>query len=278
VHISIIEGIMEVVEKTIEYVKTADEFRLYPLGDLHLGTKYCVEHDLQEVITKIKNDPQALWLGMGDYGEFIAPADKRWDYKAIADWLKDHQDNIAEIQTEYIQSLFESIAEKCIGLIEGNHEDYIRRFLHVDVQRNLCKRLSVPNLGYSAWVKLRFARQNSNEHHVYKCVFSHGSGWAMTPGAKVARLQRFMNAFDARVYGYGHVHDIITHTVPYLALSESNTIRQKERVGAMTGCWFRSYTQGVAASYAEKRNYPPTSLGCPTFVIRPTTDEVRVEG
>lgn len=270
---------MEVSEKTISYTNSEGEFRLYPLGDIHAGTKHCVENDLQKVIDQIKNDSQAWWIGMGDYGEFITPADfKRWDSKVIAEWLKDDQDNIAECQTDYLEKLLAPIKGKCIGLLEGNHEDSHRRFNHVDVQKNLCKRLDLTNLGYSAWVKLRFAREKSNEHHVFRCVFSHGSGWAITPGAKMNRLQRFMNSFDARIYGIGHMHDIITNSVPYLELSDSNIIRQKERVGAVTGCWFKTYTQGVAASYGEKRNYPPTSLGCPRFIINPTKDEVRVEG
>ena len=268
---------MEVIEKTIDYKVNDGDFRIYPLGDLHVGTKHCTESNLQKTIVEIRDDSQAIWIGLGDYGEFITPNDKRWDSKSIAEWLKDEQDNIAEIQTDHLQNLLEPIANKCIGLIEGNHEDSIRRFLHVDVQKNLCKRLDLPNLGYSAWVRLRFARENSNERHIYKCVFSHGSGWAITPGAKMARLQRFMNAFDARIYGMGHMHDIITHTVPYLELSDSNIIRQRERVGAVTGCWFKTYTQGVAASYGEKKNYPPTSLGCPKFVINPSNDYVRVE-
>lgn len=269
---------MEVIEKTVDYKINDGEWRLYPIGDTHLGTKHCTEGELQKAISEVKDNSTALWIGMGDYGEFITPSDKRWDSKSIAGWLIDEQDNIPEVQTEYIYKLFEPIKDKCIGLIEGNHEDAIRRFLHVDVQKNLCKRLELPNLGYSCWVRLRFARKNSNEHHVYKCVFTHGAGWAITPGTKMNRLQRFMNAFDARIYGMGHMHDIITHTVPYLELSDSNIIRQKERVGAVTGCWFKTYSQGVAAGYGEKRNYPPTSLGCPVFTINPVTDTVRVHG
>jgi len=269
---------MEVIERTVIYKKSDGEWKLYPIGDSHLGTKHCTESDLRKTIDEIKDNPFALWIGMGDYGEFITPSDKRWDFKVIADWLKDDQDNIGECQTDYIAALLKPIQDKCIGLIEGNHEDSIRHFLHVDVQKNLCKRLDVTNLGYSAWVRLRFSRENSNEKHVFKCVFTHGAGWAITPGAKMNRLQRFMNAFDARVYGMGHMHDIITNSTPYLELSDSNVIRQKERVGAVTGCWFKTYAQGVSASYGERKNYPPTSLGCPVFTINPNTDEVRVHG
>jgi len=268
---------MEVIEKIIEYRKSDGEWRLYPIGDTHLGIKNCTENDLQKTVQEISQDKRAIWIGMGDYGEFITPNDKRWDAQVTADWLKD-QDNIAEDQTKYICNLLSPIKDKCIGLLSGNHEDSIRRYLKVNVQKNICERLELNNLGYSCWVRLRFWRKNSNEHHVYKCVFTHGSGWAITPGAKMNRLQRFMNSFDARIYGMGHMHDIITHTIPYLELSDANNIRQKERVGAVTGCWFKTYAQGVASSYGEKRGYPPTSLGCPVFTINPGNDMVRVHG
>jgi len=268
---------LEVTEKTLDYTKSDGAWTLYPIGDTHLGTKHCTENDLIKTINEIKDTPTALWVGMGDYGEFITPTDKRWDSKVIADWLTD-QDNIPEDQTKHICDLFEPIKGKCIGLLEGNHEDAIRRCLRVNVQKNICERLGLTNLGYSAWVKLRFARENSNEKHVYKCVFTHGEGWAITPGAKMNRLQRFMNSFDARIYGMGHMHDIITHSVPYLELSEANLIRQKERVGAVTGCWFKTYSQGIGASYGERKGYPPTSLGCPKYTIDLNKDSVKVEG
>jgi hypothetical protein len=278
---------MEVIEKTVEYTRADSIYTIYPIGDTHLGTKHCTESDLQKTITEIKENPFALWIGIGDYGEFITPDDKRWDVASIADWLKldskgnpddAWQDNITEEQTGHICKLFEPIKDKCIGLLEGNHESAIRRFLHVNVQKNICDRLELPNLGYSCWVKLRFARENSNERHVYKCVFTHGEGWAITPGAKMNRLQRFMNSFDARIYGMGHMHDIITHTVPYLELSDSNLIRQRERVGAVTGCWFKTYSQGLASSYGEVEGFPPTSLGCPKYVLDLNRDIVKVEG
>ena len=238
-----------------------------------------MENDLRKKIREVAACPTALVLTGGDLGEFISPRDKRWDDKVIADWLVDDRDNIAEAQTDYIYNLFKPIEpEQWIGALEGNHEDAMRKFGGVDVQKNLCKRLNIINLGHSAWVRLRFCRENSNERHVYHCVFTHGAGWAVTPGAKMNRLNRFMAAFDARIYGMGHMHDIICHTQPFLELSEASIIRQKERVGAVCGCWFRTYSQGISASYGERKDYSPTSMGCPRFVINPTSGMVRVEG
>lgn len=255
---------MEVCETTIEY-SGSPTYRIYPIGDTHFGTKHCVEDWIGQRINQIKQDSNALWIGLGDYAEFISTSDPRWDCQGIADWVE--KDNIAVSETNHVVKMFQPIKGKCLGLLEGNHEDSIRLHSDVYVQKNICDGLGVKNLGYSCWLKLRFKRKGSSESHVIKCVVAHGAGGAITPGAKLTRLQRFMNAYDAQIFMHGHTHDIITHCYPVLALNANNEITHTQKVGAMTGCWFSTYTQGIKASYGEKKSYPPTSLGCPVFTI-----------
>lgn len=266
---------MEVKEVRIKYRSRKAEYHLYPLGDIHAGIKHCGESMLKRQINLIKNDPLALVVGMGDYAECITPSDPRWDTHVIADWVD--PDNIAEDQTQWVADVLSPVQDKIIGLLEGNHEDSIRIHSHVDVQKNLCKRLEVDNLGYSCFVRLAFTR-NSTATFTVVCFFSHGAGWAITKGAKLNRLQRTMDSFEADIYAIGHMHDIITDTKPYLSLGANNKIQQKEKVGAVTGSWFKTYEQGVRASYGEKKNYPPTTLGCPMFTIVPDKMILKVEG
>ena len=266
---------MEVIEKVIFY-KRGDEFHLHPLGDIHYAIKHCAEAKIKAKVGEVKSDPLALWLGMGDYAEFICPSDPRWDNKVIVDEV--HEDNIAEDETKWVTSLFEPIVPQGVGLLEGNHEDAIRRHLHTDVQKNICERLGLPNLGYSAFVRFIFRRQNSSESHVVVGFFTHGSGCAITKGAKLNKLQRVMDQFEADIYGVAHMHDIITDTKPYLKIDNQNRIKQLEKVGAITGSWFMTYAQGVGASYGEKKTYPPTTLGCPVFTIVPDKGILSVSG
>ena len=86
-----------------------------------------------------------------------------------------------------------------------------------------------------------------------------------------------MDSFEADFYAHGHVHDIITDEKPYLGLDSNGNIKHKIKVGAMTGCWFRTYTQNVRASYGERKNYPATSIGCPVFLVNPNTASVSVQ-
>jgi len=266
---------MEVIQKVVDYKSRSDVFKIHPIGDTHLGTAHCAEDKIKSRIQQIKEDPLALWIGMGDYGEFISAKDPRFDGKVIADWIDPNE--IAESEIERIVELFKPIRSKCIGLLEGNHEDAFRKHQDGDPQKQICKRLDLPSLGYSAFIKLVFRRCGGTGRE-FLGVVSHGAGGAITRGAKMTRLERFMDNFNARWYAHAHVHDIITSSKHYIELTDGNKITSLEKVGAMTGCWFRGYTQGVAPSYGEIKSYPPTALGAPTFLFDPDDNKVSVIG
>ena len=246
------------------------------MGDIHGGTIHCNEKKLREKIREIAADPvHNLVIGMGDDVDAITPGDKRWDSRVISDWVT--KDNIAEDETNWIVGVQHPVAGQMVAKLFGNHEDTLRKHLHTDIHRNICNRLGVPSGGYTCYIRLTFKRNKSNESHTFTILASHGAGAAITKGAKMNRLQRFMDSFDADMYLHGHVHDIITDTKPYIVLSDTNHIKQRVRVGAMTGSWVTSYTEGVGASYAEVKNYPPSVLGCPRFVICPNEGTIDVQ-
>jgi hypothetical protein len=238
------------------------------MGDIHDGTVHCVEDDVSSKFVEIGKDNNAFWIGTGDYGEFILPHDKRFDISqlSIPKWVE--QDNIAECQRKHIVNLFKPYKEKCIGLLYGNHEESIRKFNNNNIQKNICDDLGVDNLGFSCFLRLFFRREKSNETHLFTGVLTHGRSGAITKGAKLMALRRFMDDFEGDFYAYAHTHDIIIDSRPYLTASRGfneGRIKDREAVGAMTGCWFRTYTQGVIASYGETKVYPPTTLGCVYF-------------
>ena len=267
---------MQVKQFIIPY-RRDDVFYLYPFGDIHTGTIHCAEAEVRAKRDEILKTPNAYWIGMGDYAEWITSKDTRWDpsQKVVADWVE--QDNIAECQRKWIVKLFEPIKDKCIGLMYGNHENSIRRYNNDNVHKNICDDLGVDNLGYSCFIHLTFRRRNSREAHMVKCAFTHGTGAARTEGGRINYLKRFMDAFDAQIYGYGHVHHIATHSPDHLCTTENLMIKSRGKVGALTGCWFRTYTQGVVASYGEEKVYSPTRIGCPRFVINPDKGLIGVE-
>jgi hypothetical protein len=266
---------LQVKEITVPYRQAQHEFKLFCLSDIHSGTIHCVEDAIKNKVREIKESPDAMWIGLGDYCEFITPSDKRFDpdSRAIADWV--HQDNVAEDETKWIVKLLEPVKSKCVGMLYGNHENAIRTHSHVNVAQNICDRLGVDNLGYSAFVNFKFKRHNSSETHVYTGAFTHGSSGAITEGAKMMALMRFMKAFEADMYGYAHVHDYIPKSLSRMVVSNGE-IKSRSSIGATTGSWFRTYTQGNVSSYGEMKVYPACEIGAACFTIDPTTGIIDV--
>ncbi len=106
------------------------------------------------------------------------------------------------------------------------------------------------------------------EKHLITGAFTHGSSGAITEGAKLMALMRWMKSMEADIYAYGHIHDYIHKYLSRMAISESK-IKGKTSLGATTGSWFRTYTQGIIASYGEMKTYPPTEICCAKFSINP---------
>lgn len=261
--------------KTIEIPYSwSEEFHLYTPTDDHMGTKHHAGKALAKQIEEIKKDKRGLWIHLGDKGEFIVPKDPRYDIDVIEDWVK--QSGIAKSERNRWCEVYEPIQKQCIGLLEGNHEDALRIHSNTDVQEEICEQFKATDLGYSCFIRFIFHRKNSKESHSFTGYFTHGSGCAITKGAKLNRLERIMEAFDADLYALGHMHDLITDSKPYLTLDGRNRIKQKEKVGAVAGCYFTTYSQGIRASYGEKKNYPPTAVGTVMFTIKPLKGEITV--
>jgi hypothetical protein len=265
---------LQVKEIIFKYSRP-DKFNLYLLGDTHLGTIHCAEHQLQQKLNEIKSDPLAYWIGMGDYGDYITPHDKRWSSKDIAPWVD--PEDIAESVRIKIRSLFEPIKGKCVGLLYGNHEVSYSKLQDGNVHKHICEDLNVDNLGYSCFIHFVFKRKNSTEAHLIKGCFTHGNGGARTPGAKLNYLRDLMSGFQANIYGYAHVHDLNIHSPDVLGTNDKLEVSAKSKIGALTGCWFRTYTQGTQASYGEIKVYPPSRMGCPKFQIWPGRQIISVE-
>jgi len=268
---------MEVKDVIINYKISNSTFKIFCLGDIHAGTIHCVEDHIKRKVEEIAHSPNTFWIGMGDYCEFITPKDKRFDpnLKSIAEWVE--PDNIAHCQTEWVKKLFTPIKKKCLGLLYGNHENAIRVFNHDNVQKNLCEALDVSNLGYSCFLKLHFNRENSNEKHLIRGAFTHGSSGAITEGAKLMALMRWMKSMEADIYGYAHIHDYIPKSLSrMMATDTGEKIKSKVSIGATTGSWFRTYTKGIIASYGEQKCYPPTEICAAMFTINPNTGFIDV--
>ncbi len=277
---------MEVLEVEIPY-KRSDIFELHPLGDIHLGSPACQEDDLEKYIaTEISPNKNAYVIGMGDYTDCITKNDKRFDIEGLADWVE--RDNIIESQRRKVVEILKPLAQKgkLLGLLAGNHEEEIHKQHQDDIIRNICKDLSVPYAGYSCFLVLNFKRFTADldagvSTRQYVIHAWHGAGSSQTEGARLMRLMRLVNDFQAHIYLMGHLHAITSYT-PERMVYQRGRVKSVRLIATTTGSWLKTYSQPKGdqhfnPSYGEMKGYKPSRIGCPVIHLCPDKDWFTVE-
>lgn len=269
-------------------VKTKDlsrPWRVWLLGDVHLGAIGCAEPLFDETVARIRKDPRGLWLGMGDYIDLISCRDKRFDAEAIA---VEHR--AAYFKRDYgrhMKAIFQKkiapIASKCLGLMEGNHEwSYGARY-EQQIVRDICAPekeggLGTKLLGYCCFRDLVFT--DGKRREVFRICAHHGTGNARTKGGKFLHLNRFMSYFAGDIYALGHSHVRMDDDVIVIqADKRCQHLTQTTKVGVVSGTFLRTYTEEPdgASGYGERALYEPTPLGSPCVVINPSTRRMSIE-
>ena len=272
---------MEVIERTIIYTRP-EKFYIYPLGDVHKGIIHCDEVSFEEKVNEVKRERNAFWLGMGDYADCVTPSDfKRWEGKILAPWMKGSEDNIGPAQLDSVNEQLSPIWNKCLGLIEGNHEDSIRKWNHYNFMTELLKKANkkheVKYGGTSCFVRLNFKRKGG-ETHDFIIHARHGEGAARTSGARALAVLRLSQSMvNAHIVLMGHLHGQESPDIPQRLILRNGKIKSFETIATMTGAWVRAYMQGVPPCYLERWGSPPSTMGCPRIVIEPDKDKMTLE-
>ena len=262
-------------EYVIDYKSKSDVFRLWCLGDLHLGSKACCEGLLQKHIGQIKNDPRAYWLGMGDYAEFIGYTDKRFDPDAVAEHVKVKDlKKLGKHLMQRVGQVLEPIGDKCIGLLCGNHEKkYEAHKEQADLTQELADRLKATFHGYWTAKHLIFRYRPTTKcktSHLFKIFAHHGSGYATTPGGKLNKLiVAWTVCPTADMTLLAHVHEPLAHPNISLNTDERATrMIQHRNLGVTTGSYLKTYSDEVD-TYGAQKLYRPVDLGAKIIEIKP---------
>lgn len=262
---------------------------------MHIGAVHSDEERLKEKVREIKSlGRHAIVLGMGDYGDCITPSDlKRWDARILAPWMLDdmnedlpawmrsNMDNIGPGILRKVDEILSPIWSSFVTLIEGNHDDGIRKHNHYNFMKELLlkanKKFKVAYGGVQCFVVLHFVRKNSNEVHDILVHARHGEGHARTSGARAnAVLRMAQSTPTANVTLMGHLHGQESPDIPQRFDVVRGKLKEKNAIATMTGAWLRAYMQGVPPSYLERYGCPPSVLGCPKIEFNPNKGEMEL--
>ena len=275
---------MRLKHKEIKCKSRSDTFTLYALGDVHIGARSCAEKQFKKVVGQIRDDPNALWVGGGDYINAIKPQDvKRYNPEEMPDWMLDGKadevraklSDVVKQEIERFAELVVTIQDKCLGLIEGNHEHSMKAHYNHNVMRALCDRLEVDNLTDCAFLRLSFLREykESCATKTVKVFVAHGTGGGRTPGAEPNKLFRLAADKDADIFLCGHTHTFcILPPIPVLYIPIAGEMPKEALVkykrAANWGCWVRGFAAGPS-TYDSRALYPVRPLSTLKCIIRP---------
>ena len=190
-----------------------DVCRIYPVFDVHSGSRALDEKKARKYAGIIAADPFGIVIGGGDYFEAIASSDPRFDPYELTDPIT--ADGLASpfaAQINHFYDIFKPTVGKWKALIRGNHESTVLRHYHTDMAAVLAHRLGSNYLGgsdESGWVLIRMFQGDKLRQRV-KVYIQHGWGGGSTVGSPANHLQKLMMAKDADLVLMGHHHKTIT--------------------------------------------------------------------
>jgi hypothetical protein len=274
---------MRILTHTITHPSRSDLIRIWPLGDVHLGNAATNEKAFAATVETIAADPLSRWIGMGDYCEWINRGDPRFSPEAAPKWLNLHRLDLARQQLDRFLELTKPIADKCIALVRGNHEDTIARHTERDVYGDIVAGIKAAmeeppdrlGLGYCGYIRLRVLR-GGVESWALDIFAHHGWGGGRLAGSKALKLERAIQRYRADVVLVGHWHTRQIVTGAEIAANRRGTrINQFARVGVCTGHWMDGHAQDVE-TYVQIAGYPPSTIGCPVIELRPSDKSIRI--
>lgn len=279
-------GKLKVLEYCVPAVSSrCATFTLYPLGDLHIGAMNCAEKQIRSVVKEIKDDPYALWFGGGDVLDSIILQDsKRFDPSVLPSWLLSGQPDEVRMQLsdmvtaerDRFLNIVEPIKDKCVGLMEGNHEYAIMKYHNRDLMRDMCKALGVKHLTDCCFVRFKFTRTKRHSHPettTVRMFATHGCGGGRRPGSEPTHLHALCSDKTCELVLRGHSH--IQHILPPVArltIPTSGSLSDEAESTVMRaanwGCYLRTYAAGPS-TYDSRAQYPVRPLSTVRVRITP---------
>jgi len=253
-----------------------DRWRLWAIADVHLYNRSCIVSELDALIEEIRTDPHALWVGVGDLADCISPYDPRFDAQEVAPEKRNaFFEKLGRRVVEDLVEKFRPIADKCVGMHNGNHEDKYEVATDQAITMDVAENLGTRYLGYCSAFDLVFSTGRSKVSFVVWC--HHGAGGAQTTGGKINKLKKAMTeVFDADIYIMAHMHEQLDLSLVQLYKDPDGKILQRKKQGIVTGAYLATYREGTAG-YGEKKLYAPVSLGSSAITIVPATRRLGVE-
>jgi hypothetical protein len=174
-----------------------DRINIKPIGDIHVGSAECDWDKVQATLDYVLNTEGAYMIGMGDYCDCASKMVRKGPncFESVLTPMQQYMK---------IYKAFKPLADKgkILGLLTGNHENWIKEDSGMDIIALLSMGLNVPFLGMACDMTIQVNDQK------YLCYVQHGSSNAKVSSSKIASAFNSTKDIFAELFLYGHVHQL----------------------------------------------------------------------
>lgn len=239
---------------------------IFAFGDLQWGVAGFNREAWEQFKTEAKSTPNAYFLGLGDYEDFLRPSMRGKLYGALGsdDSARQQVDDRVRKMQDDLLDLMQFMEGKCIGLHSGHHEyDFMDRS---NSTQRIASALKAPYLGWQASTRLalQYAKKNTSSF-TYTIMSCHGNANGRKVGGSVNWMENnITSGWDANHYIMGHSCKNANWTP-----LERRKIRVAGQPGfdrllprcLQVGGFHEGYTNGWESSYVERNGFLPQPMG-----------------
>lgn len=249
----------------IDLPRELDTIELHTFADEHIGDEHCDITRLLERIEYVKNTPNAFCLMNGD---IIDNATKT----SLGDTYTQTFNPMEQLQRAV--EIFGPIAQKCLCINHGNHENRTYRKEGINLSQLIANQLGIPDRysPTSAVLFIRFGKapkgrkESNGSGNIRKLCYTayvlHGSGSGRKEGAKAIRLADMASIIDCDIYVHSHTH------LPMIM--KQSFFRVDARNNAVA-CVDKLYVNTAAnlnyGGYGEAGEFKPSSKDTPVIYL-----------
>jgi len=218
---------------------------LYPFVCWHVGAPQCDYEFIDEMVRRLRDDPQGRGIYLGDGGECVTRSSKGQIYE---------QTMSPQEQLNWLRNKLQPVKEKLLFGVKGNHGWRTFKESGLGFDEALCLALGIPYFGTSAFWRLQVRRS------IYTIFTHHGLDSGVAIGTKINKAKKLEEIVLADAILSAHSH-ICTDIPPvhrayldgHANVGDANrSIKWLSTYGYICGCAYDS-----RSGYAEDKGYPP---------------------
>lgn len=209
-----------------------DSAEIKVVGDLHIGDAHFLPEMVHEFKAWLAAKPNRYYIIVGD---LFNAATKQSVSDVYAEALS------VDESMQMFCDLFSDIADRCLGVVSGNHDRRVYKEVGVDPVKWACNKIGVPYYGCEGNVVVALGnhrpdRTDRRRAVHYSLFLTHGVGGGRGMGGKANALKRLNEIVVADIYCQGHTHTPQAFASVVREYSSNyKSIVERRQVFAMTG-------------------------------------------